>query len=109
MASAVGVRSEHTVNIDRSKETDRFFLNYTNKRIIMERKAGPENDNGDSRIPFPILCILIFFILDYERRSVACAFGLKTKVKYEFKEFPESWCALFRTLIHFRTALLCGK
>ena len=35
MASAVGVRSEHKVNIDRSKETDRFYCEFTNIRIIM--------------------------------------------------------------------------
>ena len=68
----------------------------------MERKEGPENDKGDSRMSFPILCIFLYF------RLRACAFGLKTKTKYEFKEFPESWCALFRQPIHFRTALSCG-
>ena len=39
MASALDVRSEHKVNIDRSKETDRFYCEFTNLRIIMrERK-----------------------------------------------------------------------
>ena len=107
MASAVCVRSEHTINIDRSNITLSsfffFLLIYTNRRIIMVRKEGPENDNGDSRMPYPILCIFLYF------RLRACAFGLKTKTKYEFKEFPESWCALFRTPIHFRTALSCGR
>ena len=38
MASALDVRSEHKVNIDRSKETDRFFCEFTNIRIIMREE-----------------------------------------------------------------------
>ena len=65
MASAVVVRYEHKVNIDRSKETDRFYCEFTKLRIIMrERKKGPEKSNGDSWMPFPIYAY--FLILDYE-------------------------------------------
>ena len=60
MASALDVRSEHKVNIDRSKETDRFYCEFTNIRIIMrEREKSQEKSNGDSRMPFPILCIFL--------------------------------------------------
>ena len=60
MTSAVGVRSEHKVNIDRSKEMDRFYCEFTNIRIIMrEKKKGQEKSNDDSRMPFPILCIFL--------------------------------------------------
>ena len=38
MASAFDVRSEHKVNIDRSKETDRFYCEFTDIRIIMREK-----------------------------------------------------------------------
>ena len=38
MASALDVRSEHKVNIDRSKETDRFYCEFTNIRIIMRER-----------------------------------------------------------------------
>ena len=38
MASALGVRSEHKVNIDRSEETDRFYYEFTNIRIILREK-----------------------------------------------------------------------
>ena len=41
MASALDVRPGHKVNIDRSKETDRFYCEFTNIRIIMrEKKKG---------------------------------------------------------------------
>ena len=60
MASAVGVRSEHTVKIDGSKETDCFLsLFYEQTHYIMERKEGLENDDDDSRMPFLILCIFL--------------------------------------------------
>ena len=60
MASAVGVRSEHTVKIDGSKETDCFLsLFYEQTQYIIERKEGLENDDDDSRMPFPILCIFL--------------------------------------------------
>ena len=38
MASALDVRSKHKVNIDRSKETDRLYFEFTNIRIIMREK-----------------------------------------------------------------------
>ena len=38
MAPALDVRSEHKVNIDRSKETDRFYCEFTNIRIIMREE-----------------------------------------------------------------------
>ena len=71
MASAVGVRSEHKVNIDRSKETDRFYCEFTNIRIIMREKKG--------RMPFPILCILQRVLSDYSS-------DIKTKKSIEFPE-----------------------
>ena len=61
MASAVGVRSEHTVKIDGSKETDCFLsLFYEQTHYIMERKEGLENDDDvTGRMPFPILCTFL--------------------------------------------------
>ena len=38
----------------------------------MNRKEGPENDNGDSRVPFPIYAYLFI-------RLRARAFGLLSK------------------------------
>ena len=70
MVSALGVRSEHKVNIDRSKETDHFYCEFTNIRIIIREKKGQEKSNGDSRMPFPILCIFL------NLRLQACAFAL---------------------------------
>ena len=42
MATALDVRSEQKVNIDRSKEKDRFYCEFTNIRIIMREKKGQE-------------------------------------------------------------------
>ena len=56
MASAVGMRSEHKVNIDRSKGTDRFYCEFTNIRIIMREREKKVQKKG---MPFPILCIFL--------------------------------------------------
>ena len=58
MASAVGVRSEHKVNIDRSKETDRFYCEFTNIRIIMREKKKVE-----CRFQFYAYCSVCFRII----------------------------------------------
>ena len=41
-----------------------------NGSILLLIYEHPENYNGDSRMPFPILCIILYF------RLQACAFGL---------------------------------
>ena len=64
MASAIGLRSERTVHIDRSKETDGFYRLICEQTHYTKRKEDLENDNGDSQMSFPILCIFLY--LDYE-------------------------------------------
>ena len=60
MASAVGLRSEHTEHIVRSKETDRFYrLIYEQTHYNEKKREDLENDNGDSQMSF--------LYLDYER------------------------------------------
>ena len=43
----------------------------------MKRKEDLENDNGDSQISFPILCIFLY--LDYERVLSVYSIKLVTK------------------------------
>ena len=44
----------------------------------MKRKEDLENDNGDSQMPFPILCICLY--LDYERVHSVYSIKLVTKI-----------------------------
>ena len=50
MASALDVRSEHKVNIDRSKETDRFYCEFTNIRIIMREREREKSQEKSKAI-----------------------------------------------------------
>ena len=66
MASAVCVWSEHKVNIDRSKETGRFYCEFTSIRITMREKRKVQK-----KVTATVECRFQFYayflIKDYER------------------------------------------
>ena len=92
MASAVGLRSEHTVHIDRSKES---------VNLRTDAKEDLENDNGDSQMSFPTF--RIFLYLDYER--VLSVYSMKLVTKRLIQK------AGVRNYVHpfFRMALPYGR
>ena len=101
MASAVGLRSEHTVHIDRSKETVRFY------RLIYEQTQYNEAKR--------ILCIFLY--LDYE--YVLSVYSIKLVTKKKKKKKKKNKLKIYRisgqlvyviTCIHsFRMALSYGR
>ena len=86
-----------------SKKQVAFIGQFTNRRIIMKRKEDLENDNGNSRMPFPILCI--FLHLDYER--VLSIYNNKDKC--EFTKNSRKLVYVISYTHSFRTALSCGR
>ena len=101
MASAVGLQSEHTVHIDRSKETDSFYRFYeqTQKKIKKMITAIVK-----CRFQF----YAYFLYLDYERVLSVYSIKLVTK-RLKMYRFSRKLVYVIMCIHSFRMALSYGR